>query len=1041
MLGLLTTFLLAVVGIYVAYRFSPAAKLKARIHNALSPVEDLDADVRRLQETLRKEIESVAKQYVEAICTSRLRAIPVDGLKKYASGMRLQALKDAGIRTVADLQGWNEYRVSQVRGIGPKSASAIIHSVTRITASVQTVSIPHPSPPFSDDAARQLMQALYRQRWFDIHTAEQGTALATIVTSHQCARDAILARTKFGSWLWKFGSNATVKRSLEQAEKLLGALDDPSLQSIQQELSQSLNTCRGVCVNRVPVELIIEDYRQELAFYESSLTARLGPSNTKTPERLASQSNTEDNPMSDAVHVEFGRVVPGPPPQPTGRSPISSDKPHVDLRKPESLFTVAVGSTSDRSDAEFTLPPPPRLTSPSDLRWLKKGEPVQIQGQTLSHGFIYVSKGVDDEHHYVINPHLPALPGDSISADADGYYSSYSALSTERRFSYLVWLADGALSPTDSSFGMLYFYGIEHRLLDLLQNRVPNPSNTEKEELLQEVHRLGSIFKDKPGSVTQCCLRLSDFAAARALDGTSIPPLPKEWVKTWELPFVIRYGIGWFMKNRQPLPVEWALRWAYAEPTIYLRTPASRCPQEFEAAFATVYRKKFGEGLVIPANKTKLKLTYQPGWPVHFEQEIRHDCSGIPDIAAATGPQNTLKVVVEEATVEIDRYSRYLGRNPAKAGSLEAYINLPLYLWPSPATEHWRNFMASHVEPIQPVSLESLLRVLDPAEDARLSKAPEIAENLRRTFVGFEPDILAGARRPKPSSMIVLFPLTAESTAERNTPEYKKASLIISLAACVALADGHASEDEAVAVEEMIASWNHLHIDLRTRLRAQYRLQVRTGISLSNLKSRFANLTSEGRTQLALSLCSLAAADGNIAAAEVKLLEQIYRALELDSQLLYSHLHTGTKQEIGLESQRSSASSEPLAYTVDTKRLEALRRETEQVSALLAEVFVEEEPTNFTQAERMPAKSQNAISPENVLLPGLDLQHEQFLAQLLSKATWARQELQTVAAGLQIMLDGALERINDAAFDLVGEPITEGDDPIFVQQNILEATE
>ena len=43
-----------------------------------------------------------------------------------------------------------------------------------------------------------------------------------------------------------------------------------------------------------------------------------------------------------------------------------------------------------------------------------------------------------------------------------------------------------------------------------------------------------------------------------------------------------------------------------------------------------------------------------------------------------------------------------------------------------------------------------------------------------------------------------------------------------------------------------------------------------------------------------------------------------------------------------------------------------------------------------------------------------------------------------MAAQSQIMLDGALERINEAAFDLVGEPITEGDDPVCVQQNILE---
>jgi hypothetical protein len=46
-----------------------------------------------------------------------------------------------------------------------------------------------------------------------------------------------------------------------------------------------------------------------------------------------------------------------------------------------------------------------------------------------------------------------------------------------------------------------------------------------------------------------------------------------------------------------------------------------------------------------------------------------------------------------------------------------------------------------------------------------------------------------------------------------------------------------------------------------------------------------------------------------------------------------------------------------------------------------------------------------------------------------------------MAAQLQIMLDGALERINDAAFDLIGEPVTEGDDPVYVQQTILEAAE
>ena len=82
-----------------------------------------------------------------------------------------------------------------------------------------------------------------------------------------------------------------------------------------------------------------------------------------------------------------------------------------------------------------------------------------------------------------------------------------------------------------------------------------------------------------------------------------------------------------------------------------------------------------------------------------------------------------------------------------------------------------------------------------------------------------------------------------------------------------------------------------------------------------------------------------------------------------------------------------------------------------------------------------------ASTPDEVLLPGLDSKLQRFLKELLRKASWTRKELQSMAAQSQIMLDGALERINDAAFDLVGEPVTEGDDPVYVQQNILEVAE
>lgn len=1040
MLGLLVAVLLAGIGLSLFYRLSPAAKLRTRLRDALSPFENLESEIRRLQQSLNQEIESLATSYIQAIYAGRIKAIPVEELKKHAAGMRLQALKDIGISTVADLEGWSEARVSQVRGVGPKSAYAIVHSVAAVIAAAKAVPIPPPSPPFATEPERQLMQALYRERWFGEHVSDQASTFAVVVASNQSTRDAILAKTTFSTWLWKFGSNDTIRRCIEEGEALIGNLADRAVEEKKEEISRSASECRTLCANRVPIETIIQDFNQERAFYDAYLSKRFTALAGATPRKPVVQSESIQSPSSSAVHVEFGRVVAGPPPSPSGAG-SSSLSGTTKTAPQERLFSVSVGSTAGHTTTEFALPTPPRSVETSDLMWLKRGEAVDIQGHHLSHGFIYIGKGTNDEQHYAINPLLSAKLGDLTTSDASGYYSSYSLFSPEKRSLYLKWLADGAFAAADSSFGMLYFYGIERRLLDLLQKRGSDSAGDERGLLLEEVRRLANLFKNTGGSVTQCCLRLSDFASACALDENPIPHLPTEWIKTWELPFIIRYGIGWFMNEHKPIPMEWALRWAYTEPNIYLRTPATRCPQEFQAAFATVYRREFGNGLVLPPNKTKLRLTYQPGWPMHFGKEIRHEFSNIPDVAVLTPPQQTLKDLVEKATTEIDEFSRYLGRNPTKSGSLEAYLNLPLYLWPPAAMEHWRQFSASYVEPVQPIVLESLLRALDPSADPSLARLPEIAGRLSKALVGFEPDILSGARRPKSPDLVVLFPLTSETVAERANPEYRKASLLVSLSACVALADGYASEDEALAVEKMIASWEHLHIDLRTRLRAQYRLQVRNGISLANLKSRFADLPADGCLQMAQALCSLAAADGNIAAAEVKLLEQVYRVLGLKPQLLYSHLHIGQQLDHNVDAHVEIGRNGGLGYTVDSARLEALRRETDQVTALLAGVFTEEELSNSLQPQALKRNLEAEESARDGLLPGLDPTHQQFLAEILHRVSWTREELQAMAGRFQIMLDGALECINDAAFELFGEPLTEGDDPIYVQQNILEAAE
>lgn len=1024
MLPLLLLLLLIPAGTYLTYRFSSAYRAKQRIHAALSSYEAVDGESLGQKQTLRGDLEQSAIHYLEQTHRARLMAIPLDALKKYAAGLRLQALKDVGIRSIADLQGWNEYRIAQVRGVGPKSAGPIAHAVAAITAASKAEPVLHPAPPFSDDTGRQFIHALYRLRWFDSHLRQKGEAFHEHLTSRQTVRDEVVLGTSFSRWLWKFGTNTTIRKNVAQADALIEELEGTESTSMREALSTGLSELQTICSGRVAEETIIADFSENYEFYDSWLTNHLGVSPRRpsaavmspaTPVKFVPSSSLPDKAVDNSMAAGPVAIPPSTPSASRNSNALVS-------------FHVA----EDSQPREFSLPHTEPRTQARQAVWIPKGKALQIQGRTLPRGLVYFGKGVDTEQDYVLNPWLSAKSDGSDSAEPQSYAPGYARLTPHQRGRYLDWLAEGAASASDAAFGTMYFYGLERRLLEWVQRPPASGSPLEKDDLREEVDRLGNLFRHRIGGVADCCERLLDFAAAFALDGTAPVDPPAFHGKGMELPFLLRYGIGCMMRDGKPIPLNWALRWIYCEPTIYLRTPAMRCPEAFETAFAVAYREKFGEGIVIRPNKTCLKVRYQPGWPTHFGPEIRKEFLSIPDVAAITGPLQTLKGVVEQSTTVIESYSRYLGRNSTKAGTLEGLLHLPSHLWSATDLDHWQSFLTAMVLPVQPTPLIEVLRALGETGDPALAKTSEIVANLSRARVGCEPDILSGARRPKPEESIVLFPLTTDTEPDRTSQDFKRASMTVALSACFALADGHASEDEARAVEAMISAWKHLPEDSRTRLRAQYRLQVVQGVSLASMKSRFSMLTPEGKMQMAQALSTLASVDGNIAAAEVKLLEQVYRALDLEPYLLYSHLHGGNRPVPAM----TYPGSPSTAYSIDAARLVALRQETEQVNALLAGVFQD----NETLSPVKPAEAPSAQSREH-LLPGLDAALERFLQELLQKPSWTRNELEGMAAGMQIMLDGALEHINEAAFDFQGEPLTEGDDPIYVQQTILENAE
>ena len=70
-------------------------------------------------------------------------------------------------------------------------------------------------------------------------------------------------------------------------------------------------------------------------------------------------------------------------------------------------------------------------------------------------------------------------------------------------------------------------------------------------------------------------------------------------------------------------------------------------------------------------------------------------------------------------------------------------------------------------------------------------------------------------------------------------------------------------------------------------------------------------------------------------------------------------------------------------------------------------------------------------------ISGLDRAHSQLFEQLCTQVQWSRHEVAKICTDLNLMIDGAIETINDWAFDLVDAPVLEDDGEIYIDEEIV----
>lgn len=715
-------------------------------------------------------------------------------------------------------------------------------------------------------------------------------------------------------------------------------------------------------------------------------------------------------------------------------------------QEPVSVYRDALAPRSHK------VPTPP--VGYGAATWIPRGQPVTIADTVIPGGLVYVGttlrtpSGRPDPA--LIDPSKKvAARGEYADRHFMNYWPSYSDISPEARRAYLQWLAGGRQDPTaDIGYVFLFFYGLERRVIldGSGKGEEAKAAQADRPAIAQELRRLLGIYGSQSGSFQRYATDLLTVVELNTYsDKLYAQPLP-DFPDSYELPLYLRLALGQCAMDGVPVPAPLALAWVRRDPNIYKRTPATRCADQFEKLFHERYVALLNGGLVLSKNKTKLKFLYRAASAALAEYgEIKATFGDTPDVTVLTGPVKKLQELVDVVTSELDAYSRFLGRSPEAAESLEGLLLLPANLWPSDARRKLDALLARIAGGMVTMQLQEVAACLGTAQRLERATVTGLARALGGLQVGMEPDVLNGARTPKPEETVVLFSVPQGESASCSSAPYQSAALTVQLALAVALADGELGAEEFKHLRQNIEGWTHLTAAHQQRLRAHMRYLMAVPPSLTALKKKLEPLAAPAKEAIAKFMVTVAQADGAVSPAEIKMLEKVYKVLGVDPQKVFGDVHAAAATPTGTPSAQTASTVAPkpatTGFQLDAARIAALQHDTDKVSALLSNIFTEEPVEAQPPVPAVVAVPEPEAHPPDAPLglQGLDVAHTAFVHQLLSRPQWTREELLDLASDLDLMLDGALERVNEAAFDAHDGPLTEGDDPITINRDLLES--
>jgi len=719
------------------------------------------------------------------------------------------------------------------------------------------------------------------------------------------------------------------------------------------------------------------------------------------------------------------------PPDTGARQPVEL----VSATPNEGLATLP-SSPEDVAARTFLIPAPPTGLIP---RWFGPGETVVVAGLVLP-GMVWVggrhSAGTDARDPSMIDPALPVDRSSSVCTLLSENGLDYATLAPPDRGAYLNWLVNGRRSPVPAGLAMLFFKGLERRTLDVLSKL---GAGDELGCLAAEMQALAMAYGPLSRSLQEHASDLSTvvefgLTQARAYAAPSGSGQP-----TLSPSLEIRLAVAQAAFDRAPLPADWALKWVLQDAHITVRTGALLCLPELQRLFRVRYQERYGAGIELPRTGGPLVLTYSPVSPATTRGKpltvATTSTAEVPDFHPVRGE---LRKLVESCLEELSAFSRVAGRSPGGARTIDGLVRLPTAAWPDDATDWFKGLEVEVRKAPKLLAIDAFRLRFGGQSTVTRDTLAALYKVLGSFGVGVEPRELASSSVISTAERVALFSDSGPGHEARESEDFTDCNSLVDLSIALAASGGEMTSEDKQLIAAEVKSRRRLKAGQAARLLARLDVVKVSSIDFKAALRQLNTRDEDTRLEAMNFLVRLAYRDIDSTRVRSATLNQFRTALlpglKATAPIAVPAPRAPPQRKVDPPPKPRPVppKATPKRLKLDPVRIATVQLETAKTEKLLHGLFTGDDGPEHTKPIE-PVATVATFAPKGLRL---DVLHTQLLGQLLARDSWVLEDLRALMAQHDLMLNGAIEALNEAVFDAFGMGLFEGDDPLEVDADV-----